>query len=75
MLRCSGTVADTFGSNGGDPGGSWTGGGLSTADTVLRRRCDATAADLDVSDAFDPSAAWEAGTRLDLSNLGTYACP
>ncbi len=75
VLRCSGTVADTFGSNGGDPGGSWTGGGLSTADTVLRRRCDATAADLDVSDAFDPSAAWEAGTRLDLSNLGTYACP
>ncbi|MEM1414125.1 MAG: amidohydrolase family protein [Myxococcota bacterium] len=75
VLRCGGAVVDTFGSDDGDPGSAWTGGGISTENSVLRRSCAVTGGDTDVSDAFDPSAEWEAGTRLDVSDLGTYGCP
>ncbi|MGE0788634.1 MAG: lamin tail domain-containing protein [Sandaracinaceae bacterium] len=79
-LECDGAVVDTFGQIGFNPGTAWTGGGLSTADYVLRRACAITMGDTVGSDAFDPSAQFSGTVYTDPtashSGLGTRAeCP
>jgi hypothetical protein len=49
---CGGMLVDSFGQVGDDPGTAWTGGGLETANYVLRRQC-ASSADVMSMDAFD----------------------
>lgn len=79
-LECDGTVVDTFGRIGEDPGTEWSGGGLTTLDHVLTRQCSVTTGDVDGSDAFDPSvewtgAAWSSPTAS-LAGLGNRSeCP
>ncbi len=57
-LECSGTLVDSFGQVGFDPGTEWTGGGLGTADFVLRRACAVMTGDRMSMDVFDPSVGW-----------------
>ncbi|MBZ9751352.1 ExeM/NucH family extracellular endonuclease [Deinococcus sp. HMF7604] len=58
-LVLNGTVVDTFGQIGNDPGSAWTGGSLSTLDRTLRRKTNITTGDVNGSDAFDPSVEWD----------------
>ncbi len=79
-LVCDGTVVDTFGQIGTDPGSAWTGGGLSTVDYVLRRQCTITTGDADGSDAFNPSTEWTGeawmSASVSLAGLGDRSeCP
>jgi hypothetical protein len=73
-LVCVGTVVDSFGRVGEDPGVAWSGGSLSTRDTVLRRRCTVTTGDALSGDAFDPSLEWESAGDTDLSGFGRRGC-
>ena len=73
-LVCSGMLVDSFGQVGTDPGEAWSGSGVSTKDTVLRRRCTIGGGDTNSGDAFDPSVEWEAVTDTDLSGFGTRGC-
>jgi len=71
-LTCMGEVVDTFGRIGEDPGDEWAGGGVSTRDTVLRRKCSVSMGDTVGDDAFDPSVEWDAFAEPDLSGLGEH---
>ncbi|MCA9607544.1 MAG: lamin tail domain-containing protein, partial [Myxococcales bacterium] len=79
-LVCFGTVLDSFGRVGEDPGSAWTGGGLSTLDYVLTRQCSIASGDPISTDAFDPSTEWT-GTpyttpAASLAGLGNRSeCP
>ena len=78
-LVCAGTVVDTFGQIGTDPGTDWSGNDVSTRDSTLRRRCSVTTGDTDGTDAFDPSVEWEAvdepmNPGTDLSGFGSRGC-
>ena len=71
-LFCGGSVVDSFGRVGEDPGSAWTGGGVSTLDATLRRKCAVVAGDDDSSDPFDPSVEWDAFATDDFSGLGSH---
>ncbi|MFF5178595.1 lamin tail domain-containing protein [Micromonospora sp. NPDC000316] len=72
VLRRGGTVLDSIGQVGVDPGSEWGAGVTSTADNTLRRLPSVTAGDTDPSDAFDPAAQW-AGFPVDtFDGLGTH---
>jgi predicted extracellular nuclease len=71
-LSCSGVTLDVIGKIGEDPGTAWTGGGVSTFDSTLRRKCATTAGDTDGANAYDPSVYWTSSTLDDVSNLGVF---
>ena len=71
-LKKNGTVIDTFGQIGTDPGSAWDVNGVSTVNHTLVRKSSVTAGDPDGSDAFDPSAEWEQKAQDDFSNLGSH---
>lgn len=72
-LTCATMIIDTIGSTMGDPGESWTGGGVNTQNQTLRRLC-AAAADTDLSDAYDPSVHWAQFPVDTFDHLGNPAC-
>ncbi|NCQ60166.1 MAG: hypothetical protein GW913_05760 [Myxococcales bacterium] len=75
-LTCGTTLIDSFGQmNGTDPGSSWSGGGVDTANHTLRRNCGVTTGDTVIDDAFDPSVEWTQFPVDTFSDLGTYTCP
>lgn len=61
-----GTVLDSIGQVGVDPGSEW--GGV-TADNTLRRKDTVCAGDTTINDAFDPTIEWDSFT----SNTTTWA--
>ena len=74
-LFCSDTLIDSFGQIGVDPGTEWSGGGVSTQDSTLRRKCTVVSGDMMGSDAFDPSIEWGAFPVDTFSDLGIRTCP
>ncbi len=75
VLTYNGTVVDSFGQVGNDPGSSgWAG---LTTDRTLRRKASTTAGDTNRSDAFTPSSAWDSYSSDTFSGLGshTLSCP
>jgi predicted extracellular nuclease len=75
-LLNGGTQIDVFGRIGEDPGvAGWTGGGLDTMDTTLRRDKHITAGDFIGSDPFDPSLQWHAFPVNTFDGLGQHAVP
>jgi predicted extracellular nuclease len=54
----AGTVVDSIGQVGTDPGTAWGTGAISTADHTLRRSAAVTTGDTTTDDAFDPAAQW-----------------
>lgn len=65
-----GTVVDSFGQVGVDPGTSW--GTPSTVDNTLRRNSDVCAGDTDPGDAFDPGATWAGFGQDVFDGLGSH---
>ena len=54
-----GTVLDSFGQVGVDPGASWGTGILATANHTLRRKSSVCAGDTVINNAFDPAPEWD----------------
>ncbi|MFG3699877.1 lamin tail domain-containing protein [Micromonospora sp. NPDC047620] len=72
VLRRGGTVLDSIGQVGVDPGTEWGTGVTSTENNTLRRLPAVTSGDTDPSDAFDPAAQW-AGFPVDtFDGLGAH---
>ena len=71
----AGTVVDSIGRVGVDPGTEWGTGPTSTADNTLRRKTAITAGDTIPNDAFAPSTEWD-GVATDLiGGLGSHRLP
>ncbi|WP_169747711.1 ExeM/NucH family extracellular endonuclease [Demequina subtropica] len=69
VLKHSGTVIDSFGQVGVDPGTEWPGGGL---DDTLTRNADVCAGDASHLDAFDAALEWTASATDTFSGLGAH---
>ncbi|MGS2613291.1 lamin tail domain-containing protein [Micromonospora sp. LZ34] len=73
VLSRAGTVLDSLGQVGVDPGTEWGGGLTSTADNTLRRLASVTAGDTEPSDAFDPAAQWSGFATDTFDGLGAHS--
>ncbi|MFD1737017.1 DUF6359 domain-containing protein [Bacillus salitolerans] len=69
VLKNNGTVIDSFGQVGVDPGSSW--GGI-TVDKTLVRKADIVTGDANPTDSFDPSIEWDVNAKDTFSFLGTH---
>ena len=67
-----GTIVDSFGQIGVDPGTEWGTGLTSTADNTLRRLGSVTAGDTDPTDAFDPATQWAGFATDTFDGLGAH---
>jgi len=75
VLTDGGTFLDVIGQVGFDPGTSWTNGGVTTLNAVMRRtQYDCIASPVG-SDVFEPNAEYSGGSQNDFSNFGTAAFP
>jgi hypothetical protein len=72
----SGTILDSIGVVGTDPGTEWGSGLTSTADNTLRRKGTVTKGDTNISDAFNPATEWDGYAVDTFTGLGahTNAC-
>ena len=68
-----GTQIDVIGQIGFDPGTAWSGGGVSTVDTTLRRKATIQTGDPNGGDAFDPSVQWEGFPIDTFDGLGGHS--
>jgi predicted extracellular nuclease len=73
VLRKGGTVVDSLGQVGVDPGTEWGAGLTSTADNTLRRKSTVEAGDTDPSDAFDPATQWDGFAADTFDGLGSHS--
>ena len=72
VLYNGATIIDVIGRVGEDPGSSWSGSGVSTANATLRRMASVQTGDNNPSNAFDPSAEWmDAGIDV-AAGLGAH---
>ena len=69
----SGTVLDSIGQVGVDPGSEWGSGVTSTADNTLRRKATVKVGDLVVNDAYDPATEWDGFAVDTFDGLGTHS--
>ncbi|MCW3812888.1 lamin tail domain-containing protein [Micromonospora sp. DR5-3] len=72
VLRKGGSVLDSIGQVGVDPGTEWGAGLTSTADNTLRRLPSVTFGDTDPSDPFDPAAQWAGFPTDTFDGLGSH---
>ena len=68
----AGTVLDSIGVVGTDPGTEWGTGLTSTADNTLRRKATIKVGDAVVNDAFDPATEWDGYAVDTFDGLGTH---
>jgi endonuclease YncB( thermonuclease family) len=68
----SGTVIDSIGKVGEDPGSSWSANGVSTIDATLVRNTDVLSGDTTIDDHYDPSKEWTALFKDTFEHLGSY---
>ncbi len=68
----SGTVLDSIGQVGTDPGTQWGSGLTSTLDHTLRRKAAVKAGDVTTSDAFDPATEWDGYAIDTFDGLGSH---
>lgn len=72
VLKHNGTVIDSIGQVGFDPGKAW-GTTVSTVNQTLIRKSAITTGDTNTEDAFDPSVEWEAKPGIDdFTDLGKH---
>lgn len=65
----AGSVIDSFGQVGVDPGTEWFGGGL---DDTLRRKSEICSGDVTSNDAFETSVEWESFAVNSFGDLGSH---
>lgn len=68
----NGTIVDSIGQTGFDPGTEWGTGQISTADNTLRRKSSITSGDNDSSNVFDPSNEWDGFATDTFDGLGSH---
>ena len=68
----SGTVLDSIGQVGFDPGNAWTNAGVSMLDQTLRRKASVKTGDINPSDVFDPSVEWTAYAIDTFDGVGSH---
>lgn len=68
----TGTIIDSIGQIGFDPGTEWGTGLTSTADNTLRRKSSVSAGDTNPGDVFDPSVEWDGFAVDTFGDLGSY---
>ncbi|WP_016878243.1 lamin tail domain-containing protein [Chlorogloeopsis fritschii] len=68
----NGTIVDSIGQIGFDPGTEWGSGLTSTADNTLRRKSITASGDTNPFDVFDPSVEWEGYPTDTFDDLGKY---
>lgn len=72
LTRTDGTVVDSLGQVGVDPGTEWGTGLVSTGDNTLRRKATVCAPDTATSDAFDPAVEWDGYPTDTFDGLGAH---
>ena len=72
MGGTNGTVLDSIGQVGVDPGTEWGTGLTSTADNTLRRKFSVPQGDLTLDDTFDPATEWDGYAKDTLDGLGSH---
>jgi predicted extracellular nuclease len=72
LLRRAGTVIDSIGQQGFDPGTEWGSGLTSTADNTLRRKGTIQAGDSNPLDSFDPALEWDGFATDTFDGLGSH---
>ncbi len=75
VLREGGTIIDSIGQVGVDPGSEWGSGPTSTADNTLRRKPAVESGDATPTDAFDPSVEWDGFATDTFDGLGAHLEP
>ena len=68
-----GTVLDSFGQVGTDPGASWGTGILATVNHTLRRKSSVCAGDTTIGNAFDPAVEWDGFDQDTFSGLRSHS--
>ena len=68
----NGTVVDSLGQVGFDPGSEWGTGAQSTADNTIRRKNTVCAGDTTIGDAFTPSTEWDGFANNTFGGLGSH---
>ncbi|WP_249138549.1 ExeM/NucH family extracellular endonuclease [Phycicoccus avicenniae] len=68
----TGSVVDSFGQVGVDPGTRWGTGDVTTQDSTLRRMASVCAGDTTPDDAFDPALEWDAFPNNTFDGLGSH---
>ena len=72
VLYKDGTVIDSFGRVGEDPGSAWGSDTDTTKDNTLRRNTTVVTGDTIFDDAFEPSQQWTGFGKDDFSDLGQH---
>jgi len=72
VLTKAGTVIDSFGQVGFDPGSQWGSGGTGAANHTLRRKVSVCTGDTDTGDAFDPATEWDGFPSNTFDGLGAH---
>ena len=72
VLRKNGTIIDSFGIVGNDPGTEWGSGLTSTADNTLVRKSTICAGETNTTNAFDPATEWDGYANDTTTNLGSH---
>jgi uncharacterized protein len=67
-----GTIVDSIGQIGFDPGTEWGTGLVSTADNTLRRKLSVSAGDTTADDVFDPAPGWDGFASDSFDGLGGH---
>ncbi len=65
-------VIDSFGQTTNVPGGAWTGGGLTTQGSALKRKSTVCTGRMDSTAPFDPSVEWETIPGNPYEQLGSH---
>ena len=74
MGGAAGTVLDSIGQVGTDPGTEWGSGLTSTADNTLRRKATIKVGDTNTVDAYDPATEWDGYAKDTFDGLGIHTC-
>ena len=72
VLRKNGTIIDSIGQIGVDPGTQWGSGLTSTQNNTLRRDASTMVGDTDPSNAFDPATEWTGFAQDSVDRLGAF---
>jgi len=75
LAHDDGTVIDSLGQVGFDPGSQWGSGLVSTADNTLRRKAGITSGDTNPGDVFDPSVEWDGFANDTWDGFGYHNAP
>lgn len=72
VLKKAGTIIDSFGQVGVDPGTAWGTGDTTTLDHTLIRKSSIITGDTNPNDAFDPAIEWIAQPKDTFTFLGSH---